>query len=108
MADTLARIRRDLFELREDVLELLLDGKLAADHGVPLETFATLVGLAPATLRKQIRSDALAVRLRWPAFYRPPAGRGDEHTTIDDIRRWRQERCKSTHPRPQAVGRLAG
>jgi hypothetical protein len=108
MADSLARIRRDLFELREDLLELLVDGRLAADAGIPLEAFAQLVGLSPATLRKQIRSAELAVRLRWPAFHRPPGGRGDEHTTVEDVRRWRAERCKSSHPRPVGVGRLAG
>jgi hypothetical protein len=97
VADNLGRLRRDLFELREDLLELLVDGQQAR-VGVALEAFARLVNLSPATLRKQVRSSDPTVRARWPAFYRPTDGRADEHTTLDDISRWRAERCRRSHP----------
>jgi hypothetical protein len=97
VADTISRLRRDLFELREDLLELLVAGQ-QDNVGITLEAFARLVNLSPATMRKQIRSSDPAVRSRWPRFYRPEGGRSDEHTTLDDVGRWRAERCRSSHP----------
>lgn len=102
MADSVERLRRDLLELREDVLELVAQGSLAAEPGIPLEAFARLVGRSADTLRKDLRSKDLTRRRRWPVFYRPADG-GDEHTTAADVRRWREERCKTTSPVPRAL-----
>lgn len=97
MGDSLARLRRDLIELRQDVLELLADGQLAAYQGISLSAFARLVGLETSTLKRDLRSEDPGRRHRWPAFDRPADGRGEEHTTAEDVRAWRGRHCTSTH-----------
>lgn len=105
MADSVERLRRDLRELRDDVMELLAtaSSQLDPELGIPLEVFARLVGLEPVTLQRAVRSKDPLIRARWPVFYRPIDGKACEHTTIADIRRWREQRCRSTAPVSPAV-----